>query len=1028
MGIRRRRKKLTTILTSVDRRLRSVEFRHVPTRIKAASITAAQIDPTVVPSADPKDNGGTGATSSTTVPSEFTTLVSVSYSSRNITGNDDRVAVVTSTDHNLSVGDKVTLYGLNNHDVNLTGTYVITEVPSGTEFRFKRGLTGVYTSVVNLDVKATVTNKSSTLTEATLTLSTADHGFVLGDVITVTDVDDTFNGTYKISAINAAQIKYLYASAISGSVSPTTSTGYVNSVIHKYAIIGDTWIDTSVTPSVSKIWDGLAWVSGTSLPDGVIVNDHLAPAAPTNLAAKTRGYYDASSGGPMVGVDLTWSAPTTNTDDTPLTDLGGYRVFYKVASLTGEVIVGDGAADTSTASSNGKIQGNITWSNPTLAAVTVSLSTDIGTIYPNTISLDVTGGYQDAPRSHSWEITGLADSDVATVTWSTSPTNSGSGTISGSIGNTTVNKTHVASGTSTQVDISITGRTPTTSAGETPPATPSPTQDGWTQSNIDTIETAGKIDKLPPNSSILFAVQAYDSSKLNFSPLSVPLTVKTGKPATDLNPASKPGVSTRLGTVTITWDGKDDQGNIPTTSLDYVEAHIGTSSSFTPDSTTFKGRILLGADESTASYVVTDLTYGTTYYAKLVFVSKTAFRVAASEASDGIAPVALVNTDLISKTLTTWPFADGTVSTGALADGSINAPSLLGPNVVTQAKVAANAIGANQIAAGAVVAGKIAANAVTANTIEALAITAGKINANAITADKIDAGAITAVKIAADAVEADKIKAGAVTASKILAGSVTAAKILATDTFVYTNGLTGSSEEAVRLGSNAIPSTPGTPGLSISLGGSVVGFVGGWGGGALEIGTDFTGCYIDFYSNKYMYLYAQAMYITSASAMGITATTSLYLGGEGIELNGHAGGVTVPTTSNFHSRGPAFFDGATVGTGYAVNISTSQSKFQYATSSIRYKDNVESIPLEGALDRILALRPVTFNYKAEFSDEPDKLIAGFIAEEVEKIDKLDLVGIYNSSGIIESVSYEKFVVFITLAIQELAQKIQDLSK
>ncbi len=35
-----------------------------------------------------------------------------------------------------------------------------------------------------------------------------------------------------------------------------------------------------------------------------------------------------SSGGGSSGVTLRWVAPTTNTDETPLTDLAGYIVYY----------------------------------------------------------------------------------------------------------------------------------------------------------------------------------------------------------------------------------------------------------------------------------------------------------------------------------------------------------------------------------------------------------------------------------------------------------------------------------------------------------------------------------------------------------------------------------------------------------------------------------------------------------------------------------------------------------------------------
>lgn len=56
----------------------------------------------------------------------------------------------------------------------------------------------------------------------------------------------------------------------------------------------------------------------------VAVPDTLAPSAPTSLAATSTGYIDNKL--PRSSVALTWTAPTTNTDATALTDLSSYHV------------------------------------------------------------------------------------------------------------------------------------------------------------------------------------------------------------------------------------------------------------------------------------------------------------------------------------------------------------------------------------------------------------------------------------------------------------------------------------------------------------------------------------------------------------------------------------------------------------------------------------------------------------------------------------------------------------------------------
>jgi hypothetical protein len=190
--------------------------------------------------------------------------------------------------------------------------------------------------------------------------------------------------------------------------------------------------------------------------------------------------------------------------------------------------------------------------------------------------------------------------------------------------------------------------------------------------------------------------------------------VLTAKYSETLNPPSKPLVSSRLGTITVTWDGNDSTGNLPVRGVIYVEYHQSTSSTFTPSSSTLIGTTLptLGGDYQ----VVADLNYSTNYYFKLVFVRKLSEteldKSDPSVVSDAIQVAPLVNTDIIANT----------ISGAKIEPGSITASD------------------------------KIIGNTITGALIQALAIDAGKIAANAITADKIDAGAISAKIISGDVI------------------------------------------------------------------------------------------------------------------------------------------------------------------------------------------------------------------------------------------------------------------------------------
>lgn len=1051
MGIRRRRKKLTTIINSVDRRLRSVEYRNIPTRLKPASVTPADIAPGTIPSSDPKDNGATGATSSTTAPVEFAVITAAAYSAKNITGTDDRVDITTATNHGLMVGEKVTIYGLNNNDVNLDGTYTITEVPTQTTLRFSRGLTGYYQSVINLAVQATVISRFCSTTTATLTLNSSTHGFVVGDTITVSDVpnDTFFNGDFKVSAVDGANVSYNFASTQTA-VSVTSSTGYVKAVLHKYAIIGDTWIDTSVTPNSVKIWDGLIWTSPSSIPDGVIIDDHMAPKAPTNLSAILSGYYNPTSGSPAVAATLSWDAPTENADGSPLNDLAGYKVFYRYTktaldgTINGSVGYEPPGQETiygSPASADATVSGTFTWNN-TLTSVTpaVTITTSAGTLNNSPIVLDIVKGKKTA----LWTVKGLADGDNFTISWNSSSSDKyGAGSISGTIGSTTYTTTNIpaTSGFSINGALHITSQTKSTVA-----ATPDITTDIPSTNEVapdiqwinagDTDQTSMSMRDFTVKSTIEFAVQAYDSSKMNYSVYSDSLTIETGSPAIILSPPSTPTVEARLGTITVKWDGYDDQGSVPPPYLSHIEVHLSTNSTFTPDATTLKGRMeRLGYNQ----YVIADLVYGTTYYAKLVFISTTGAATQGSNASVGVVVVPLVDTDLIANTLTTWPFSGKVVSAGSLADGSINASTLFGSGVVTQSAISASAIGADQIAAGAVIAGKIGADAVTATTIAAGSITAGKIATDAVTADKIQAGSITAVKIAANTITADQIStsyvyAGTINADNITTGTLTGRTVQTASSGprVAVSGSTnslnfydstgniysslvpysGSRGTILQYGSN--PSVISAPRIGITS-------------GTVNLVADDTTCYVQINPNTGMGIYGSnnsftagniTAYSSITSTAALKAENTIVVGTSAASsyIYGYTTGAWFRTANDGSSPEPTYFQTSSsytrTYTGTANGYITVNGVIGRTTSAAKYKLLIEE-KTNYDFSRVLELKPKTWFDKNAVEQEARVLTAMY--EGIELPDQVEKEPLERVNGLIAEdlidVGLEDYVVW-----------------
>jgi hypothetical protein len=1089
MGIRRRRKKLTTIITSVDRRLRSVEYRNVPTKIAAKSITTEQITDGTIPPSDPKDSGATGAIASDTSPAEFAIITAATYSARNITGTNDRVDITTATDHGLSVGDKVTIYGLNNNDVNLDGNYTITEVPTSTTLRFSRGLTGFYQSAINMTVSGTVSSRYSTTTTATLTLNTTSHGFVVGDVITVANVpDDTFfNGTFKVSAVSGADISYNFASTQTA-VSITSSTGSVKSVLHKYVIIGDTWIDTSVTPNVVKVWDGLTWTNPASLPEGIIVNDNMAPKAPTNLSAITSGYYNPTSGQPAVAVTLSWDAPTQNADDSSLTDLAGYKVFYRYLSesvdgtengTTGYEPPGQTTTPGSPASSDATVTGTFSWNNTFTSTVpAVGLSTTAGTL--NVTVLSAVKG----KKTVVWTVTGLADDDDFTVAWTSSSANKyGAGSVSGTIGSTTytTTSTPAQSGFSISGSIKATSQTKSTVA-----ATPDITTDIPSTSEVapaaqwinagDTDQITMSLRDFAVASTIEFAVQAYDSSKLNYSVYSDGLTVETGSPAIILSPPSIPTAEARLGTITVKWDGYDDQGDVPPPYLAYTEVHLSTSSTFTPDSTTLKGRMeRLGYNE----LVIANLVYGTTYYAKLVFVSTTGAATQASDPSTGVTVVALVNTDVIGKVLDGANIVSGSITASDAIIGNTITGDLIQSNTIEAGSIKTNSLTADQIQAGA-----LDAFLITGANIRTSSGTGARIvlnssgltayNSSNVSTFNISAstGALTltgyvptggtAADINANTtkIEGGKIVTGSITADQIGSNAVTAAKILATDTFSYRNS---ASTQEVRIGGNALSDGNLTASTAFYLNSSYYGsteayyyaasgnygmrFRSNFGGLAFLppgfLGTTTALLYADDIWNQAdaeLILQSQSYARFVSSPKVSFEQTPLHIFGDGSKNMLIVWNDGNPYDSGSSSARLFYVNGAASET--VINNGTTATTFNSfyvygkiratgtitGSSSRRWKTNITPVAADY---RLLDIPTVTYQFDRHSMDpevpegELGELQIGMIAEDF--IDAgLDLVVGYDNDGNVDGLDYSRIVTYLIPIVKELKQEIDSL--
>ena len=157
-------------------------------------------------------------------------------------------------------------------------------------------------------------------------------------------------------------------------------------------------------------------------------------------------------------------------------------------------------------------------------------------------------------------------------------------------------------------------------------------------------------------------------------------------------------------------------------------------------------------------------------------------------------------------------------------------------------------------------------------------------------------------------------------------------------------------------------------------------------------------------------------------------TGTAYFGGDG---SNNTLSTTSPTGSGqikiaINSNGTIYANLLGTSTGTAI-VQNADGFLKVSSSSRRYKENIE--PISGSyLDAIKELSPVTFSYKEEFSGSANNpIVSGLIAEDVAEIEKLNGIVNYNNEGTPESISYDRLSVFLSMAINELSNKIDILS-
>lgn len=159
---------------------------------------------------------------------------------------------------------------------------------------------------------------------------------------------------------------------------------------------------------------------------------------------------------------------------------------------------------------------------------------------------------------------------------------------------------------------------------------------------VDPSLTVAYMSPFVPNIAYDFEVSAVDTQG-NSSGWSSVVTQTMSADTTPPNQPSTPTVASRLGQLSVVWDGKDSGAAAMPADFDHVNVYVSSSGSgFTPGAANLSGTMRVGQSLQIPGGI---LTYGTTYFVKLIAVDHTGNLSAASVAGSATLQQ-IVSTDI----------------------------------------------------------------------------------------------------------------------------------------------------------------------------------------------------------------------------------------------------------------------------------------------------------------------------------------------------------------------------------------------
>ncbi len=213
-------------------------------------------------------------TAPATPPTSSTATITTNGATRAFNGavrSSNVVTITTVAAHAFAVSQSVTISGAS--DSSFNGTFTITSVPSTTTFTYAQN--GVNTSSSGGTATSGANSASIATTSVVTIVTSAAHGFTIGQSVTIAGVSDSsFNGTFTIASVPAAATFTYAQNGASVTSGGGTATSLSPSVTIKATSVADTTRSFSAVATIQVANDPtLTSINPTKAPQGAKFQD-----------------------------------------------------------------------------------------------------------------------------------------------------------------------------------------------------------------------------------------------------------------------------------------------------------------------------------------------------------------------------------------------------------------------------------------------------------------------------------------------------------------------------------------------------------------------------------------------------------------------------------------------------------------------------------------------------------------------------------------------------------------------------------